>query len=287
MKFSSQVEPGTVSFVGAGPGAPDLLTLRAIRLLQSANVVLHDALGTQEVLQAYCGQAKWVAVGKRAGRASTEQSFINQALVEYASQNHRVVRLKGGDPTVFGRLDEEIAALRREGILYTVAAGITAASAAAAGAGISLTRRGIARSLSLATPAVQAGDDVNDSWTAACPPGSTIAVYMSGRTLALSARQLLHCGHAPDTPVLLAHAVSNASESLHRTTLSRLSLGEHELSTEAKGSPCVMIVGEVAASSADDSSAALQAAGSTRWPAHRTIASRISGDSVRVGETSN
>ena len=274
-----RIEPGTVCFVGAGPGAPDLLTARAIGLLQSADVVLHDALGTEAVLPAYCGHALCVPVGKRAGRASAEQTFINRALIEYAGNMHRVARLKGGDPVVFGRLDEEIATLERAGIRYSVTPGITAASAAAAASGIPLTRRGSARSLSIVTPAVQAGDQSDDAWTDACPPGATVAVYMSGRALRQTARQLSDCGHAPTTPVRIAYAVSTDEEQFHTTTLGHLLMGVGEssinpLAFRPDERPCVLLVGAVAAEGNHGSgqSPAATPPGTASCAAQRTIA---------------
>src|SRR3982751_2815088 len=141
---------GTVYLVGAGPGAADLLTLRAARLLAEAGIVLHDALVPVEIL-ALAPRATKVAVGKRCGRQSTAQRFINKRLVDAARQHAVVVRLKGGDPMLFGRAQEEIAALEEAGIAYEVVPGITAALAAAADLGTSLTQRGTVRSFAFAT----------------------------------------------------------------------------------------------------------------------------------------
>lgn len=279
-------QPGTVQFVGAGPGAADLLPVRSVQLLQQADVVLHDALGTDDVLRAWCRGSRWIAVGKRAGGTSTEQSFINRTLVTEALAGLRVVRLKGGDPVIFGRLDEETGACRAAGIEYTVVPGITAASAAAAQAGISLTRRGQARSLTIVTPAVQRNDPANPAWTRACPPGGTCAVYMAGKKLASSARQLILAGHGPDTPVLVAHGVSTPAQQTIQSSLGQLALGLPASATNE--APCLLLVGQVTADiSTISPPLGCQDGASMHAAAHDTIASRISSDSVSVGEVSN
>ena len=152
---------GIVYLVGAGPGAPDLLTLRAARLLAEADIVFHDALVHPGTL-AMAAQALRIAVGKRCGKHSTAQQFINKRLVDAAAKYKTVVRLKGGDPMLFGRAQEEIAALEAAGIVYEVVPGITAALAASAELGISLTQRGVARSVAFATPRVGSGEDASD-----------------------------------------------------------------------------------------------------------------------------
>ncbi|MFK7964966.1 MAG: uroporphyrinogen-III C-methyltransferase [Burkholderiaceae bacterium] len=230
-----------ISFVGAGPGAADLLTVRAIRLLAQADVVLHDALGCEEALQ-FCPQASRVAVGKRAGGKSVEQSFINQQLVALASQGLHVVRLKGGDPTIFGRLDEEISAAVNAGIAYDITPGITAASAAAATAGATLTQRGSARAVTLVTPAVGKDEQANPEWAQAASSGATVAVYMAGRQLRRTASQLLAAGFAADTPALVAAGVSTADQSFEFSTLRQIADGAP---TRFKpGTPCVFLAGE-------------------------------------------
>ena len=144
---------GRVFLVGAGPGAPDLLTLRALRLLQQADIVLHDALVHPETL-ALASKARLVQVGKRCGRHATAQSFINKRLVDAARRYACVVRLKGGDPMLFGRAQEELDALAAAGITAEVVPGITAAVAASAALGVSLTRRGLSRHVCMVTPRV-------------------------------------------------------------------------------------------------------------------------------------
>ncbi len=171
---------GTVYLVGAGPGAPDLLTLRAARLLASADIVFHDALVHPETIALGRERAKKIAVGKRCGRHSTAQQFINKRLVDAARKHAVVVRLKGGDPMLFGRAQEEIAALEAEGIRCEVVPGITAALAAAAELKTSLTQRGIARSVTFATPRVGAGEHASD-WADGLEARDAGAIYMGRR----------------------------------------------------------------------------------------------------------
>lgn len=243
-----------ISFVGAGPGAADLLTVRAVRTLAKADVVLHDSLGCQEAL-AFCPQAVLIPVGKRAGGASCEQSFINEALIEQAARGQHVVRLKGGDPTVFGRLDEEIVAAVDADIPYEIIPGITAASAAAAHAGLPLTQRGVARGITLVTPTVGRGETPNPDWADAASAGTTLAIYMAGNRLAKTARQLLIAGFAPDTPILIAYGVSTAAEHLSYSHLGALGLDEQfaanlPASPETAGhhrAPCLLLAGPAVA----------------------------------------
>ena len=164
---------GKVYLVGAGPGAPDLLTLRAARLLASADVVFHDALVHPDTLALAKG-ARLVDVGKRYGKISTEQRFINRALIEAARTHEIVVRLKGGDPMLFARAQEEIDALREAGIEFEVVPGVTAALAAAATLGVSLTRRGIARTVALLTPRVGKDETASEWLPAALAADSVI-----------------------------------------------------------------------------------------------------------------
>src|SRR5437588_3096831 len=147
---------GKVYLVGAGPGAPDLLTLRAARLLEAADIVFHDALVHPGTL-ALARRARLVDVGKRYGKVSTEQRFINRRLIDAARKHAVVVRLKGGDPMLFGRAQEELDALSAAAIAVEIVPGVTAASAAAAQLGISLTRRGLARKVAFVTPRAGAG----------------------------------------------------------------------------------------------------------------------------------
>jgi uroporphyrin-III C-methyltransferase len=197
---------GTVYLVGAGPGAPDLLTVRAARLLDQADIVFHDALVHADTL-ALATRAEIVAVGKRCGRHSAAQHFINKRLIDAARKHRVVVRLKGGDPMIFGRSQEEIDALERAGIAVEVVPGVTAALAAAAQLRVSLTQRGISRSLVIATPRVGTTETQSD-WSAGLAHTDTAAIYMGATQAATVKDALLTQGHAPDTPVVICESVS-------------------------------------------------------------------------------
>jgi uroporphyrin-III C-methyltransferase len=185
---------GTVAFIGAGPGAADLITVRGARLLSQANVVLHDAL-TDPELRHLAPNARWVHVGKRGFRDSTGQAMINALLRKHAAESTLVVRLKGGDPSVFGRLEEELAAMAEAGIRCEVVPGITAALAAAADTRRPLTRRGTGRTVSLATAMTRAGE-VHASRSA-----DTEVFYMAGKQLTALSRRLVEAGWPTATPV--------------------------------------------------------------------------------------
>ena len=185
---------GRVVFIGAGPGAADLITLRGAQRLAQADVVLFDAL-TDPALRRHAPQAEWIDVGKRGFRASTGQAAINAQLVRCAQQHTVVVRLKGGDPSVFGRLEEELAALAAHGIDCEVVPGITAALAAAADTKRPLTRRGQGRSVALSTAMTREGA------LQAAHHADTQVFYMAGRQLAALGRRLLATGWPADTPV--------------------------------------------------------------------------------------
>jgi len=186
--------PGKVVFIGAGPGAADLITLRGARWLQQADVVLYDAL-TDPALREFAPQAQWVHVGKRGFCDSTAQTKINALLVKHAREQRVVVRLKGGDPSVFGRLEEELEALAEAGIESEVVPGVTAAIAAAAATQRPLTRRGKGRSVSLATAMTHTGE------LQAGRNADTEVFYMAGKQLAALSRRLLQAGWPPDTAV--------------------------------------------------------------------------------------
>lgn len=211
---------GTVYLVGAGPGAADLLTLRAAALLARADVIFHDALISAEIL-ALAPQGEKIAVGKRCGRHSTAQRFINKRLVDAASKHECVVRLKGGDPMLFGRAQEEIAALEAANIRYEVVPGITAATAAAADAGTSLTQRGSVRAFAFATPRVGEGESASD-WVDAFRSAEAGAIYMGVRSASAISAALAGAGKSPSTPVAVVVNASLPSSVTHYTTLSAL-----------------------------------------------------------------
>ncbi|GAB1377665.1 uroporphyrinogen-III C-methyltransferase [Pararhodobacter aggregans] len=214
---------GFVSFVGSGPGDPDLLTVKAVKRLKAAEAVLFDDLSAGPILELAGPGAEMVAVGKRAGRPSPKQDHVSRLLVDYASAGMKVVRLKSGDPGIFGRLEEEITALREAGIPFEIVPGVTSASAAAAAAGIPLTRRLEARRVQFVT-----GHDV----TGALPEGlnlaaladakATTVVFMPKRTFARLAEMLLAAGLPGETPALLAENVSHPDQRLTRATVATL-----------------------------------------------------------------
>jgi uroporphyrin-III C-methyltransferase len=228
---------GTVYLVGAGPGASDLLTLRAARLLAEAQVVFHDALVNREIL-GLAENARLVPVGKRCGRHSTVQRFINKQLADAARVHRIVVRLKGGDPMLFGRAHEEISYLNACGVRVEVVPGVTAALAASADLGISLTRRGAARTVAFVTPRVGAGE-AESSWLAAVLAADTAAIYMGAGEAHTIAAALIAAGKDPHTPVALVEDASLPSRKVQYATLRELP----ELRTN--GGPTLILIGEV------------------------------------------
>lgn len=214
---------GHVTFVGAGPGDAELLTLKAVRALQAADVILFDDLVSDEVLELARREARRILVGKRAGRPSCKQDEINDMMVQLAKAGRRVVRLKSGDPMIFGRAGEEIEVLEAEGIGYDVVPGITAGLAMAARLGISLTQRGCARSVRFVTGHSKDGGVPKDiDWTAIADPSASTIFYMSGRTAGQISAMLISCGLSPDTPVAIASDVGRASENISMTDLGAL-----------------------------------------------------------------
>jgi uroporphyrin-III C-methyltransferase len=197
---------GKVYLIGAGPGAADLITVRGAELLKSADIVFYDALVQEEMLALAPG-AKQVAVGKRCSRISTDQRFINRNLIEAAAKYEIVVRLKGGDPMLFGRAQEEIGALESAGVAYEIVPGVTSALAASAELGVSLTGRGVSRSVVFATPRIGEGEDFSD-WAPAVARADTAVLYMALGQAAEIAGILEAQGMPASTPVVL---VENAS----------------------------------------------------------------------------
>lgn len=236
---------GKVYLVGAGPGAPDLLTLRAARLLGEADVVLHDALVHPETL-ALAARAERIAVGKRCGRQSSAQRFINKRLVDAARRHRIVVRLKGGDPMLFGRAQEEICALEHAGIEYEVVPGVTAALAAAADLGVSLTQRGAARSVAFVTPRVGEGE-APSQWARTVAAADTAVIYMGAGDAVRVRLALLDAGVADGTPVALVESASLVGSRSVRGTLAQL---EALAATRGEG-PAVIVLGRVVAAATE------------------------------------
>jgi len=210
----------TVYLVGAGPGAPDLLTLRAARLLEQADIVFYDALVHPDTI-ALAKEAQKFPVGKRCGKHSTAQQFINKRLVDAAKRYGVVVRLKGGDPMMFGRAQEEIAALEEAGIACEVVPGITAALAAAAQIKTSLTQRGSARTITFATPRVGATEP-DSTWARGLAAADAGAIYMGVGEAALIAQTLIASGKPPGLPVAIVESASLPEQRVRYTTLADL-----------------------------------------------------------------
>jgi uroporphyrin-III C-methyltransferase len=236
---------GFVSFVSAGPGDPELLTLKAAARLKAAHVVLYDDLASGDILHHAREGARLVAVGKRAGRPSAKQEHVSRLLVDYAATGATVVRLKSGDCGIFGRLEEEVEALRAAGIAYEIIPGVTAASAAAAVAGIPLTRRHTARRVQFITGADVRGELPEDlNWAALADPHSTTAVYMGKRTFPALAAKLIGHGLSPDTPALLAESIGHTDERIVRTTIAKLA---EQLRGESVTATAIILFGSLAA----------------------------------------
>lgn len=236
--------PGFVSFVGSGPGDPELLTLKAVDRLKRADAVLFDDLSSGPILGHARAGADLVGVGKRAGRPSPKQHHVSRLLVDYAQMDQRVVRLKSGDSGLFGRLEEELVALREAGIPYEIIPGIPSACAAAAAAGIPLTRRLTARRVQFVT-----GHDVTgqlpqdlDLQALADPTASTV-VFMGKRTFPKLLDALTARGLPQDTPAILAESVSGPDQSIQRTTVSDLA---RHLGEEISDKPALILFGPFA-----------------------------------------
>lgn len=240
---AASVDTGSVVLVGAGPGDPGLLTLNALRALQSADIILHDQLVSPAVLDLARRDAERVSVGKQAGGHAVSQDRTNALMVEHARAGRRVVRLKGGDPFVFGRGGEELEHLRAHGVRYEVVPGITAATACAAYSGIPLTHRDHAHSVRLVT--AHCGESVDKlDWRALAEEGQTLAVYMGVAQAAFLTERLVAHGRADDTPVAI---IENGSRPDQRVVTGQLAglaalIREHRVQ-----SPALVIIGEVAA----------------------------------------
>jgi uroporphyrin-III C-methyltransferase len=240
---------GFVSFVSSGPGDPDLLTLKAVQRIRDADVILHDHLSISPLAGHARPETRLVNVGKRAGHPSARQDDINRLLVEHARTGMRVVRLKSGDAGVFGRLEEELNALRTAGIGFEIIPGVSAASAAAAAAGIPLTRRTTARRVQFFT-----GHDVTGGFPkdvnidALADPSATSVIYMAKATFPSLAKILMDAGLSPDTPALLAEAVSTPRERIAHYTIDTLASHLKDL-PPGHDAPTLIFYGPLAAKS--------------------------------------
>lgn len=232
---------GIVHIVGAGPGDPDLLTMRAYRLLRQADVVVHDRLVSADVLELVRPGARLIDVGKQPNHHRYKQSEINALLVDLGRRYQRVVRLKGGDPFIFGRGGEELAHLRAHGVMAEVVSGITAATAAAASAGIPLTHRGTATAVTLVTG--HGADGLPDlDFAALAAANQTLAIYMGVRNAGVIAARLIDGGLDPATPVAV---IENATTPQQRQVTGRLDDLRNLLQRHAITAPSLLIVGQV------------------------------------------
>jgi uroporphyrin-III C-methyltransferase len=234
---STPAEKGKVYLVGAGPGDPELLTIRALRLLESADVVFHDDLVPDETLALIHRHALVTSVGKRCGRPRITQEGIHKLMIDSARAGQSVVRLKSGDPLIFGRAGEEIAALRAANIPFEVVPGVTAALAAGAALSLPLTDRRYASKLILCTGHHAADKDAAPIWTGPLPSDATLVIYMPGRDTARIARELAAAGVQADVPCC---AVSHAATPRQSHTVSRLE-SFHEL--ECGPAPLLLLIG--------------------------------------------
>lgn len=244
MRPNDLIAPGSVWLVGAGPGDPDLLTRKAERLIAAADIIYHDALVGPAILELARPGAELISVGKRSGRHSKSQDMINDLLLAAALEGRRVVRLKGGDPSIFGRSGEELDHLIAHGISVRICPGITTASAAAASSLASLTLRGSARRLTFVTAHVRAGAAVDQDWKALVDEKATLAIYMGREAAAEISSSLIGAGLAATTPVLIACDVSLPTEKLLRTRLDLLPLA---IDVVSGNSPTLILIGEAVA----------------------------------------
>ncbi|WP_165672316.1 uroporphyrinogen-III C-methyltransferase [Metapseudomonas otitidis] len=235
---------GKVWLVGAGPGDPELLTLKAARVLGAADVVMIDDL-VNPALLVHCPGARVVRVGKRGGCRSTPQAFIHRLMLRYARQGRCVVRLKGGDPCIFGRGGEEAAWLAERGVDCELVNGITAGLAGSTACGIPLTLRGVSRGVTLVTAHTQ--DDSEPEWAALAASGTTLVVYMGVARLAALQAGLLGGGMAPGMPLAMIENASLPEQRERRSTLATLL---QDASAFRLSSPAILVIGEVAAESA-------------------------------------
>ncbi len=273
-RIMPDIDPGTVWLVGAGPGDPDLLTRKAERLIGAADIVFHDALVGPGILDLVPDHVERVSVGKRSGRHSKDQGSINDLLLAAALAGRRVVRLKGGDPSVFGRSTEEMDHLTAHGVPVRVCPGITAASAAAASAAVSLTLRGLARKLTLVTAHARAGAPLDLDWAGLANPDATLAVYMGRAAAPEVARELIAAGRSPDTPVLIAVNVSLPQERMIRGRLASLAFLVRTISDD---DPTLLVIGEAVGRGdrAEDQRAGADAAAGADQPSPSALLTAI------------
>jgi uroporphyrin-III C-methyltransferase len=229
---------GKIYLVGAGPGDPELLTLKALRLLRSAEAVLYDDLVSPEVLRLVPATAQLLSVGKRAGTKRIEQDEINFLMIALAEQGTNVIRLKSGDPLIFGRAGEEIEALRRAGVPHEIIPGVTSAFGAAASAQIPLTHRNLSSALVFIT-AQQAAESEAADWSKLAGSGSTLVIYMPGKDYNKLSAKLRAAGLAAETPCAIVSRATTPHQRTHVTTIGDLA------DSPQLAAPALLVVGEV------------------------------------------
>jgi uroporphyrin-III C-methyltransferase len=235
----TQRTPGKVYLIGAGPGDPELLTVKAVRLLEAADAVLHDDLVAPQVLAYASASALVRDVGKRCGTKTISQHEINQLMIAFARAGMNVVRLKSGDPLIFGRAGEEIEALEAAGVEFEVVPGVTAAFAAAAAAQVSLTQRKHASAVVFVTNH-RYRNDAETNWKALVDSGATLAIYMPGSDYAAISSKLRLAGLDPQTPCVIVSNASKVNEEIHATSVANLD------SAPSLAAPALLLVGSVA-----------------------------------------
>jgi uroporphyrin-III C-methyltransferase len=234
--------PGKVTLAGAGPGDPDLLTVKALKALSRADVVVHDGLVSEAILDLAPAGTRRIAVAKRKSRHSYAQEDINRLLIAFARAGLEVVRLKGGDPFIFGRGGEELQACRAAGVEVEVIPGVTAALAASAGAGAPLTHRGAAQAVTFVTAHGAGGETPDLDWTALARANQTVVIYMGATRAGEIADRLIAAGREPATPVLITENASLPDERKIAATLAGLGAAARGLA-----GPALLIVGEAMA----------------------------------------
>jgi uroporphyrin-III C-methyltransferase len=239
---SARQGAGRVWLVGAGPGDPELLTIKAQKALLAADVVVHDGLVSDEILDLAPADARRISVAKRKSRHSYEQAEINRMLVAFAREGLQVVRLKGGDPFVFGRGGEELEACREAGVECLVIPGVSAAMAAGASAGVPLTHRGVAQALTFVTGHAAKGAEPDLDWESLAKPNQTVVIYMGVSTAAAISARLIAAGRAGSTPALIVENASRRDERRVVTTLAGLA----EAAAGLAG-PALLMLGEAMA----------------------------------------
>ncbi|OXE37063.1 MAG: uroporphyrinogen-III C-methyltransferase [Phenylobacterium zucineum] len=242
LKGETSKAPGTVWLVGAGPGDPDLLTIKALRVLGTADVVVHDGLVSSDILDLAPAAAQLISAAKRKSRHTYAQAEINAMLVAFALEGLTVVRLKGGDPFIFGRGGEELEACRAAGVVCHIVPGVTAALAASASAGAPLTHRTTAQAVTFVTGHAARDQEPDLDWAALARANHTVVIYMGLSAAAQIAGRLLGAGRAASTPALIVVDASRSSEQRITTTLGNLAMTASTLT-----GPALLMVGEAMA----------------------------------------